>query len=269
MFALTIPHHAMKFKLDPTKKLVVMLSLFAALVTAFNFSGSVLLHLCTTLGFSLILYWLYSTFSSKHKNIWNTVITGLIIFLVLHHGVTAPAIVAPLLATFFAITIKFFIEYRGSPIVNPAAAGILLSAAIVTVVFQDSALVSWWGASFQGKLSLVLILFWLAFGVKKWAKWQSVLGFLLANAVLLVLRGQPWSFIQYVYLDSTIYFLAAIMLIDPRTSPVRARQQWAFGLVAAVAYNILLEYGVSYAGLFSIITANLAWLMVKPRRKKR
>jgi hypothetical protein len=260
----------MKFKLNPTKQLALLLAILAFLASAFSFSGAVLLHLAVTLGFALILYWFYSTFTSKRKDIWNTVITALIIFLLLHYGTSFSDIIYPLIAVFIAITMKFFVEHRGSPIINPSVAGLLLMAAIAALIpGMDDAFISWWGASFRGYLSLSLLLIWLVVGVHKWRKLPIVASFLLAHAVILMFRGEGIEFIQYTFTNSTIFFLSAVMLIDPKTSPMKNRQQFLFGLVAAIAYNVFIQYGVPYSGLFAIVTANLSYFLMKPRFKKK
>ena len=260
----------MKLKLDPTRKLVLALSALVLGATIYNFSGAVLLHLTATIGFALALYWFYTKFSSKRKNIWNTLITAEIIFLVLHYGTSGLDLIYPLIATFIAITWKFFVEYRGSTVVNPAAGSILLMAAIVALIpGLDKAFVSWWGASFMGYFSLVIVALWMIFGVDKWKKWPAVISFLIAHAAVLIFRGQSFDFISYVFTDSTIFFFATIMLVDPMTSPSKKRDQIYFGLVAALFYNVFTQYGIPYYGLFAIVAANLANILLKPKLKKK
>ena len=118
----------MNFKLDPIKRFSLFLMVFAGVAIGYNWSTTVLLHLAATLGFGLVLYTLYTRFSSKHKNVWDTVVTCLIIFLLLHPGQTLVSLIFPLVAVFIAETIKFFVEWKNSPIINPAAGGILVLA---------------------------------------------------------------------------------------------------------------------------------------------
>jgi len=260
----------MKFKLDPIKQFTLFLVVMSALAIGFNPSSQVLLHLASTLGFGLILYWLYSTFSSKHKLIWNTIITSLIIFLVLDYGAGLIDVIYPLIATFIAITMKFFWEWKRSPVVNPSVAGMLIMAGIVAVLpMMDRAFISWWGASFQGWVSLAVVLAWVFIGLHRWRKCGAVATFLAAHALILLLRGVETETLQFIYSDSTIYFMAAAMLIEPRTSPIRGDQQFVFGLFAALIFNSLLHANAPYAELFTIAAANLAFMMMRPLKKKK
>jgi hypothetical protein len=262
----------MKLKLDPIKQFALFLIVMAGLAIGFNPTAQVLLHLAATLGFGLILYWFYSMFSSKHKLIWNTVITSLIIFLVLDYGSGVADVIYPLIATFVAMTIKFFWEWKGSPVINPSVAGLLIMAGVVALIPNvDNAFISWWGASFQGWVSLSVVALWIIFGLRKWRKWPIVLTFLAAHAVLLVLRGEGMDTIQFILTDSTIYFLVAAMLIDPKTSPINRRQQMVYGLLAALILNSLMHGGAPYAEIFAIAAANIGFMAMRPikRRKKK
>lgn len=260
----------MKFKLDPIKQFSVFLVLMAALAIGFNPTSQVLLHLVATLGFGLILYWFYSLFSSKHKLIWNTVITSLIIFLVLDYGTELKDVVYPLVATFIAISMKFFWEWKSSPVINPAVAGLLIMSGIVALIPNlDNAVISWWGASFQGWVSLVLVLLWMLVGLKVWRKWPLVLTFVVTHALVLVLRGMEAETLRFIFSDSTIYFMAAVMLVDPKTSPINPRQQSIVGLLGALIFNSLLQANAPYAELFAIAAANLGYAAMRPVKKKK
>lgn len=258
----------MKYKISPLQEIALFLGVMSVGAIGFNFSSQVVLHLAVTLGFALILYWLFSLVSNKHKNIWDTVTTALIIFLVLHYGTGYGDALYAAAATLLAMVVKFFVEYKSSPIVNPAAAAILLMAALAALVPSwPSPIVSWWGASFRGPVSLALIILWVVFGLAKWRKYPTVLAFLFTHLLLMIFRGESGSFIQYTFTDSTIYFLAAVMLVEPKTSPAFPRRQAFYGIIAGIVYNVLVKYNAPYFGLFSIVAANLANVLLLPRPK--
>jgi len=260
----------MKLKLDPIKQFTLFLGILSALAIGFNPTSQILLHLTGSLGFGLILYWFYSYFSSKHKLIWNTIATCLIIFLVLDYGTEFKDVLYPLITTFISITIKFFWEWKKSPVVNPSVAGLLIMAGIVAILpNMDNAFISWWGTSFQGFLSLAVVLGWIFIGLCRWRKWPVVATFVAAHAVLLILRGMETETLRFIFTDSTIYFLAGAMLIDPKTSPIQNRQQVVFGLLAALVYNSLLHGGAPHAELFAIAAANIGYMAMKPVKRKK
>jgi len=248
----------MTFKLDPIRRAAAFILLFAGCALAAHFSNQVFLHLVATLGFGLALYVAYTEFSTKRKNVWDTVITSLIIFLLVHYGSTMTDLLYPLLITFIAITMKFFVEFKSSPVVNPAAGAVLLAALLLAFIPGTSLpFVSWWGASFGGYLSLGLMALWIVGGLYQWRKSAIVGSFLLAHAVLLLLRGQGMEGLQFAFTDATIYFFAAFMLVDPKTSPFKPRDQILYGLVAAGLYNLLAWLGTPYFELFALVGANL------------
>lgn len=259
----------MTFKIDPIKRCALFLILFAGGALAFNFSNQVLLHLVATLGWGLLLYAFYSWTSSKHKNIWDTVITSLILFLVLHYGSGFTDLIFPLTATFIAITMKFFVEYKGFPVVNPVAAGVILSALVLAFIpGLEHPFASWWGASYQGYLSLALMAVWMIGGLYQWKKWHAVASFILVSVLGLFIQGEGLSSIAFSLTDATIYFYATIMLIEPKTSPFIPKEQIAYGALTALVLLALSYWGAPYAELFALVTANLAFFGHRIRSKK-
>lgn len=259
----------MPFKIDPIKRCALFLILFAGGALAFNFSNQVLLHLVATLGWGLILYVFYSWTSNKHKNIWDTVITSLILFLVLHYGAGLSDLIFPLTATFIAITLKFFVEYKGFPVVNPAGAGLILTALILAFIpGLEHPFVSWWGASYQGYVSLALIALWMIGGLYQWRKWRTVLSFVCVFVLGLLAQGEGLEAIRFVLTDSTLYFFATLMLVEPKTSPFLPKEQVAYGALAAILLSALSFGSAPYPELFALITVNLVFFGHRIRPKK-
>jgi len=264
----------MNFKLDPIKRFCLFLSIFTAGAVAYNWSTDVLMHLAATLGFGLVLYTFYTWISSKHKNVWDTVISCEIIFLLLHPANLLAALAFPVMAVFIAETLKFFVEWKSSPIVNPSAAGLLLTAGAAALMGWQLPFVSWWGASyfvlpFGVSLSLILVALWVVGGFYVWKKWPVLVSFLLAFGLFQFIRGLEVASLQSIALDSTVYFIAAIMLPEPKTSPFLPWKQVAYGVIAAGLCVGLSYLQVPYAELFGIVGANLfnAGLKWKPSPK--
>ena len=257
----------MPFKLDPIKRCAIFLILFAAVAFAFNASVQLAMHLVATLGFSLVLYAIFSWATPKHKNVWDTVITGLILFLILHYGSTWTDLVYPLTASFIAMSIKFFIEYKGSPVVNPTASSLLITTLILAFIpGLEAPFVSWWGASYQGYLSLALMALWMLGGLYQWKKWYTVGAFLAVYALGILLRGQGLETLQFAFTDSMLYFFATIMLTEPKTSPFKPGHQVAYGAFAAVLIHTLMHFGAPYPALFALVAANLFQMAIRSKK---
>src|SRR5690606_23853904 len=136
------------------------------------------------------------------------------------------------LIVLIALSLKYFGQYKGCSITNPAVTALLL-VTFINNFFQISELsfVSWWCASFGGSISLTLILIWLFLGVGKWSKLPLIIAFLIPHFILsYFLKGQ--DYFLYMLQDATIYFYLAIMLIDPKSSPIKKNEQIIYALIA-------------------------------------
>lgn len=261
----------LNFKYNPFAKTVYFLSILALAAIAVNLWNNsdpnpipYLLHLVTTVGFAIPLFYLFQKLSGKKKELKNTIITTLIIFLILHYGISDLNYVTTLIATFVAVFSKFYLEPRSMPIVNPAVLGILVAAGISYLIPSlGNPLVSWWGASFMGYFSLIIIALWVLFGFSKWRKWPLFITFIIAQAVFFAIRGESLNGLIGIFTDSTIYFLATIMLADPKTSPILKSQQVIFALIAAASYNFFLHFGLPYFDMLAIALANLGFALMR------
>lgn len=260
----------MKFKFTPSKKAAIFLMIYSAGALGFNFKPEVALHLAATLGVGIALYYLYSFVFKKKKSLEDTIITSLIIFLVLHYGNVPMDHLMPALATFFAITAKFFFEIKGRPVFNPAVGGLLgLVALGYLVPNMGLPFVSWWGANYENYVTLALIAVWILTELKVWRKYPIVITFLLTYGIILLIQDKT-ELLQFTFTDATIYFLVGIMLVEPKTSPIKRLDQMVYALIAVTTYQLLFYYNLPYIGLLTIATANLfnTALRFRPEPKK-
>lgn len=269
----------MQFKLNPTQKITTILAIYTLGAIINNFSFAVLIHLSATLLFGLILFFLFRKISGKEKNIYNSIISTLIIFLLLHYTTNNDStIIYPLLATFITIFSKFFLEFKGSPIINPVALGLLTVFGISEIIpTLEPVLISWWGTNYQvplnmGKafqfpLGLMIIAIWTIFWFRSWNKWTIFFSFLITHAILILAFQKNLNFLQFVFSDATIYFFTAIMLVEPKTSPIPPKHQIAYGILAAVVYNLLNYFLIPQPALISLAIANIYFFATKLLKK--
>ena len=155
----------MKLKLNPLQKVTAVLAIYALGVLAINFDQNIIYHILATVGFGIILFFIFSKLSGKKKNIYNTLISALIIFLVLHYGTETSDLIYPLLTTFITIFSKFFLEIKGSPVINPVVFGLLLTYFISTLIPSlEPLFISWWGSSYgynEIPIALIIIAVWI------------------------------------------------------------------------------------------------------------
>ncbi|MEI6222389.1 MAG: hypothetical protein WCP97_06510 [bacterium] len=260
----------MNLKMNPIRLCTAFLFLYSAVAFFFKPEFPVAIHFLLTVGVGGLYYFVVTFLSKKRKVLDNTLISCLILFLVLHYPTTRVSMVLIVLTTFLTLTIKFFLEYKGSPFANPVAVAILVVYFFSKILpFNETLFASWWGASFQGWISLAIIAVWAFVGVKKWRKVPLVLTFLISAAILLLVWGKTTESLEYIFTDATIYFLATIMLLEPRTSPVKCKGQLAFAVIAAILYTTLSHFSVTDYELWAIVGANFSFLIMKhsPLRK--
>lgn len=268
----------MKLKLNPIQETALFLSVYASTAIAFVPQPNVFIHLGATVGFSLILFEFYRRVFNKNKNRLNTLISALILFLVLHYPTTPldfshtsslMPLIYPLCATFFIVTFKFFLERKGSPLINPVVVGLLVLA-LIHALFPQSPTVftSWWGASFQGWISLTLIVLWAIVGLRKWRKYAILSSFLVTYAATLWIATRDTELLRFVVTDATIYFFAAVMLIEPKTSPIKRSDQIAYGLFVAFGMVAYTVFNIAYLDLLSLAAANVIFFSLKTWRNR-
>lgn len=208
----------------------------------------------------------------------NLVISTIIFFLLLDPGGSTvfEQWIVPFLGSVFLLIAHYGLRYKHAPIFNPATAALLLLFLLRLLLGEDILLASWWGASFGGYFALSLLWLWVVFGVHRWRRLTIVLTFLVCNVPLLALEfflkgeiNELLPFLRFLYLDATIYFLAAIMLLEPKTSPAKTHHQIIYALIAVLIYRGLTFFHVDMAELFAIAGANMFHMLQKTLPKQK
>lgn len=244
--------------------------------------GKLSSHLTATLGIALMWYFIFQKIWHRKKNLENTIITALILFLTINYPNDIASFFTICFATTGAMIMKIFFVIQKKPILNPVIAGIL-TGVLVTFFFPDIRFFAhWWGVSFEKifeianipiKISFIFLLLWIIFGLWKWRKFPTFFAFLATVFLIFFLTGRPWGFIGFTFLDSTILFYAGMMLIEPKTSPVKWNEQIGFGVLAGgffAGLNSFLPFADSfgnfvlsltyYYDIVALLVANLAFV---------
>ncbi|MCM8786409.1 MAG: RnfABCDGE type electron transport complex subunit D [Candidatus Omnitrophica bacterium] len=171
----------------------------------------------------------------KYKKIifpTSAIISGLIISLVLSPGVNW---YIPIFASVVAIGSKHIIRIKGKHIFNPANFGLLLSMLIFHVYLV------WWGASIP---YLVLVLGGII--AYKFKRFHLVLSFIITQYVLLGIYFLLKNYPLYKVFLMTNYFFIFVMLLEPKTSPIRRGGRIAYGILTGFFSSILLLFNPGY-----------------------
>lgn len=227
---------------------------------------SVLIHFTIILTIGSASFFLLRIITKKKRMFSNTLITLLILALLLHPVNMMESYIMAGVAAIIGMLIKYFGEYKGSPIVNPVIGAILLGSLISFTVKETGLffLPSWWGATFflvdieswQIQISLVLLVLWAIVGLRTYKKLLLPVVFLPTLFLGIFLLSHDSSFLRSFFTDATIYFFALIMLVDPKTSPIKKDEQIYFGFgIGTLATLLYMQDTWMYAQEQYFLTA--------------
>jgi len=192
----------------------------------------------------------------KNKKITVTessIVTGLIIGYVLS---SQESWLILALASIFAIVSKHVIRFRKSHIFNPAALGIFIVVLLFGAYTEWKTAYSWY--------ILVPLGIYFASRIKRLS---LIASFFITS---LFLYG-PQAFLYNVSLLDIFgylnYFFIFVMMIEPRTTPVRRRSKILFGMGVAAFIFAFYEFGVSLeVELYALLGANFLGALLERRR---
>ncbi|MBT4936832.1 hypothetical protein HON22_02845 [Candidatus Peregrinibacteria bacterium] len=249
------------FKLNPLATVVTLLGLYTLSALVLNFSSSLFIQVLIIFITALISYYGFLFLSGKHKMLSNSIITTCILFLLLSPGETYIEFLYPLFAVLTAFFIKFFIEYKNLHPINPAVGGLLILILIPIISSMPEPFISWWGAAFNGSWSLLLLSPILLYVLFKFKKYGIFLSFIVSYFMLQYFLGTSMDVMKFYITTGTLYFMAGVMLVDPKTSPIIMREQIVFGIFAGVLFGMLQYHSISYSELLSIGIMNFLFFV--------
>jgi Na+-translocating ferredoxin:NAD+ oxidoreductase RnfD subunit len=189
---------------------------------------------------SLIIYFKTEDFKISES----AVISGLIVGYVLS---AEEAWWKFILASTLAILSKHLIRFKGRHIFNPAAFGIFFA----TILFHAS-------TQWKGTYLWYIIVPTGLYFIYKINKIEIILGY---GAAFLTLFGMQ-AYLQRVSLLNIFgylsYFYIFVMVIEPKTTPIKKMGKYLFGATLSMLIFILTEAGVRLdVELFSLLAMNI------------
>ena len=215
-----------------------------ALLSAMAFISSYLMHMVpfdllvsVTICFIADMLITKFYFRRKLRIPFSGIITGIILGSV---AATTTPIIAIILACVVAIGSKAFIRIKSVNVFNPAALGLL----VAILLFSTSD--EWWASSAYNLsgifISITPVLLVLAYLSKRLT---SSFSFVIASILLSVALSPSSLSLSVASIDalifSTNFYLAFVMMADPKTSPAGRLKQVAFGVFIAI---LLVAFGV-------------------------
>ncbi len=175
-------------------------------------------------------------------NIESSLISGLILFLIMSPPKRLEDIIFVFCISIFTSLSKFIIAINRKHIFNPVAISVLLGS-LIFKIFP-----SWWIGS-ASMLPFIAVGGFLI--IKKIRRWDLILGFMIV--VLLTISPLRWG---NVLKDTTLIFFAAIMLIEPQTTPPTRLLRIIYGaIIGFLFYNQTPETVLVIGNIFSYIVS--------------
>jgi len=217
----------------------VVQSALGVLDTSIFSVGAMLLTLAVMVAASVVANVLFGRSVGAHPHLESSVVTALILWFLYLPSTDAETLGWLALVAALAQASKYAFAWRGRHVVNPAAAGVVLSLAIGWATGWPIPFTGWWVASESlfwfvlvgavvvlyrtRRLALGAVFVVIAAAITLW--WQTDFGADLGDAL---------SFTAY---STPIVFFAGFMLSEPLTLPPRRRQQLAVAALAGVLFT--------------------------------
>lgn len=232
----------------------LLLSLFGILSYSLT---ALLLSVAVIMAVVVSVHYTMTSFTKAPGNIWSSVITGLILFLLFTP--TADATGLAVLAGLAALSVigKYIVRYRNVHLVNP----VVLAAVIASVSGLSYA--SWWVGT--AWLTPLLIIGGLIVTLKI-RRMSMVIAGVIASLLMvfiyaLIRDSVTLTMFNSVLLTSPLWFFMTIMVTEPLSTPAGQKAQILYGIFIGLLSQIPFSIGPIFnSAEFTLLIANvLVW----------
>ncbi len=233
----------------------LILSVFGVLVYGIS---ELLLSLLVVVASVVVTHYILVSLTKAPGNIWSSILTGLIIFLIFTPTASAGGLAVLAAVAVISVVSKYIVKYRNAHLINPVAL-----AAVLSGVF-DLAYASWWvGTAWFAPLLLLggLLV------VLKIRRLPMVVAGVLASLCMvfvyaLIRDSVSLSMFNGILLASPLWFFMTIMVTEPLSTPAGGRAQILYGTFI----GLLSQMPFSLGPLFNSpeLTLMIANLLVWP-----
>ena len=203
----------------------------------------------------------------RRKKYQHAVISTLIILLVLSHADLNP--VRGVLVILLLYISKFLVKYKKQNIFNPVvfAVGITTLFALV-IPSMDTPPLDWSGIDIRFSifgtafpLSLVFITLSLIFNVGRLRKHPLALSFIAATMILgFIINAYDGNYLSLIVITA---FIGSAIIVEPKTSPSKTKEQIIFGVSMALLIAGLSLINVPNSPIIGLMLGNLLFFFYK------
>jgi len=221
---------------------------------------------------SSVLHFVFRHFFDKKKQYLNSLISTFLIIVMLSHADPEP--IRGILVILLLYVAKHFVKIKGKNIFNPVAftIGVVTLLAFIVPSLGVPPM-DFTGIDIRfpilGKqipLPLLPITLALIFNVKRIRKYPLALSFIATSLVIgFLLNAYEADLFSYIII---MVFTGAAVVIEPKTSPIKPREQYIYGVALAVLIGLLNFLDLPNAIVIGVLIANLGlYLYRKPKLK--
>lgn len=237
-----------------------LLVLYSIIVTLYNLDNlvNIFLHFLSLVVLSIVGLGIEKIFLKKTLKINTFSISVIIIFLLLHYQPYSLNVFIIHLIAIIGLFLVKIIRVHNKPIMNPVAFSLIFAGIVVYFIPSiNFVFISWWGASFAGIVGSIILLPVVLYAGYTFKKFPTLIAFILTLTLFNMINQESLSQVF------SLLFFAGVMLIEIKTSPVKTKEQIAYGIVGAV----LVLYAPSILNIDNQILAlgsiNILYLLYK------
>ncbi len=243
-------------------------NILGILVMGFNRSFA---QIALTISIGILLHVFYDLiFNKKFYFPISAVTSSLGLCILVNYG---HSLLFPVVPIFFAISSKFFFNFKGRHTYNPAMMGVALSLFLASDFISSAPAYQWNG---MGSMAIVIVMSALLFFMPKINRTWLVGSFLAVFTLQILLRSilikhyLPFNTLFFGTITSPSFFLFTFFMItDPMTSPPGKNQQIVVGVSLALLdlmFHLFSSYHTFFYAAFTLGSIRLSWFHFKEAR---
>ncbi len=254
-FQATLDKYTMYQVVVTVLSLLVFASFTLSVVGVLKYSIlSLLLSLTVITGVALAAHYVLAWHKKAPANVWSTIITALILFLLFTPGEGFDQLFVLGAVSLLAIVSKYYVQYRHMHIINP----VVLAAVVGSTT--GLAYASWWVGS------EIMFPYVLAAGVVivlKIRRVSMVMAGIIASLAMIYIQALlsgslSFDIFKILLLSSPLIFFMTVMVTEPLTTPSGTKAQILYGIFIGLLSNIPFTFGSIYnSPELTLLIANL------------
>lgn len=241
---------------------IIIVSMFLGAIGSLPFSPySIVISTLLFVGICFSVNYAFAKIYDAPTNWESSIITGLILALIITPMASLQDIPFIGAAAGLAIASKYILVFKNKHIFNPAAIAVVLTA------FGPQESASWWVGS---TVLLPIVIIGGLIIVRKVRRSNMVFIFIATVLIsttffALISRHNAGVTLQDMFLHSSLFFFAFVMLTEPLTSPTTKIKRYIYAILVGILFAPTLHIGGIYSTPeLALIIGNIVAFLMSP-----